>query len=218
MAQPVVALLRHFAILQAAFDACLDAPKPKPVHKLRSTARRIEALLELLKSSAKLTDLKRSSKAFSRSLRKIRRVAGDVRDLDVHLELVRGPKAGSIADPLVRDLSAAREKAVGRLQRRIERDREDLRSSLDELEIALVPAIDLVLSGAELAKAARGWLGDALRDLDPRKDDELHTIRKTCKTARYIAEVGSDVCYLRTFVHLRSSIRRIERLTLHLHI
>jgi CHAD domain-containing protein len=157
MAQPVVALLRYFAILQAALTTCLDAPKPKHVHKLRSTARRIEALLELLKTSAKLTGLKRSSKAFSRSLRKIRRVAGDVRDLDVHLELVKGLKAGSTADPLVRDLSAAREKAVGRLQRRIERDREDLRSSLDELKIALVPAIDLVLSGAGEGREGLAW-------------------------------------------------------------
>jgi CHAD domain-containing protein len=210
MPQPVVALLRHFAILQAALTTCLDAPKPKHVHKLRSTARRIEALLELLKTSAKLTGLKRGSKALSRSLRKIRRVAGDVRDLDVHLELVKGLKAGSAADPLVRDLSTAREKALGRLQR-IERDQKDLRSALAELEIVLAPAIDLDLSGAELAKAARAWLGSALRDLDPRKDDELHKIRKACKTARYIADVGSDVS--KNTARLAARLNAVQRAT-----
>ena len=32
----------------------------------------------------------------------------------------------------------------------------------------------------------------AVQGLDPHEDDDLHSIRKVCKTARYIAEIGSD--------------------------
>ena len=38
---------------------------------------------------------------------------------------------------------------------------------------------------------ALSWLLQAIRGLDPQKDDPLHSVRKACKTARYLAEIGA---------------------------
>jgi hypothetical protein len=54
MPQPIVAFLHHSLMLKAAMAECVDAPEPKTVHRLRSTTRRMEAILELLATSADL--------------------------------------------------------------------------------------------------------------------------------------------------------------------
>jgi CHAD domain-containing protein len=192
MPQPVTSLLRQSLMLKAAAAACLDKPKPKPVHQLRSATRRIEATLELLALSGETSDLKRRSKSLRTSLRTIRRAAGSVRDLDVHRELLEAyRKAGAIAT-LEKKLSAARDKAARKLQKKLEKNLHRIEDALDKLEIALQPALDLEVSGDELARIARRWFAEAVRDLDLQHDDDLHSVRKACKTGRYLAEIGGD--------------------------
>ncbi len=154
--------------------------------------RRIEAILELLVRSADLSGLQDNAKAFRRSLRKLRRAAGEVRDLDVHREMMDTFKTDRDAERLKKDLSAARKKAAQRLQKRLAKDRHRLDRAVGKLEEAIAPGVDFHWSGAGLGSAARDWLSDAIRGLEPADDDELHAIRKACKTARYIAETGSD--------------------------
>lgn len=192
MPQPVTAFLRHSVALRAAMAECLDEPTPKAVHWLRATIRRIEATLELLLSTTDLPALPKRSKRFSQSLRSIRRTAGNVRDLDVHRELLATYKTIGDADDMEKKLSEERERRVKKLQQLIRRDQHDILRNLDKLEPILRAATDLNLSGGSLVHAAQTSLAPALRGLDRKDDDDLHSIRKACKTARYIAEIGSE--------------------------
>jgi CHAD domain-containing protein len=192
MPQPVTTSLRHSLALKAAMAKCLDEPSPKTVHRLRSTTRRIEATIQLLVNTADLPTLPKMSKRFSRSLRRIRRTAGKVRDLDVHRELLATYKTIGDAEEMEKKLSASREDKVKKLQRQILKDERDIHRALDKVEAVLATAADLNLSGGSLAHVAQTALATALRGLNPKDDDDLHSIRKACKTARYVAEIGSE--------------------------
>ena len=198
MPQPVLVFLRQSLTLKSAFAVCRDKPKAKPVHHLRSATRRMEAMLVLLIMSSDIADLKRKSKSLRRSLRKVRRAAGEVRDLDVHRELLDGykkdgyKKADGTAD-LDKELAGVRDKAARKLQGKLERQQKKMERGLDELEMALKPALGLDLSGDALADMARTWFAEAVCGLDLQQEDDLHSVRKACKTARYLAEAGEDV-------------------------
>jgi CHAD domain-containing protein len=192
MPQPVTTFLHHSIALKAAMAECLDEPTPKAVHRLRASTRRIEATLQLLIDTADLPTLPKRSKRFSRSLRRIRRIAGKVRDLDVHRELLATYKTTRDAGDMEKELGAARENKVKKLLQYLLKDQGDIHRALDRIETILEPAADLNLSGGSLAHVAQTALATALRSLDPSDDDDLHSIRKACKTTRYIAESGSE--------------------------
>jgi CHAD domain-containing protein len=192
MPQPVVTFLRHSLMLKAAMAKCAEAPKPKPVHHLRSTTRRMEATLELLVTTADLPPLPKKSKAFRKSLRRLRRAAGRVRDLDVHRDLLSPYKTISDTARLEQYLDVARKKEAKKLQQRLAKDEQEIQRALDKLETTLAPLTDLDLSGGGIADTAQRWLATAVHGLDLHSDDDLHSIRKACKTARYIAEIGSE--------------------------
>jgi CHAD domain-containing protein len=211
MPQPIVTFLRHSAILKAMMAECADTPKLKAVHRLRSTTRRMEAILELLTASTNLPNRQQNKKSFRNYLRKIRRAAGKVRDIDVHLEILATYKTIGDAKVMEKDLNAARKKSAEKLQRRILKSNQDILHALDNLETTLAPFVDLNLSGESLAHAAQSWLATAVRGLDPQHDDDLHSIRKACKTARYIAEVGSETS--KTAASLAKRMNDIQKAT-----
>ena len=192
MPQPVIAFLRHSLILKAAMADCLDKPKPEAVHKLRSSTRRLEAVLSVLTASADLPSLSKSSRDYKRSLRKIRRTAGCVRDLDVHRELLSHylPMDGAIE--LDKELQGSRKKRAKKLQQQIRADEAEIHQLLEKLEITFAELSNPTLSGRRLIHVAQSWLAPAVLGLDPYKDDDLHSIRKACKTARYMIEIGSE--------------------------
>ena len=194
MPQPVTTFLRHSLLLKAAMVECLHEPKPKPVHQLRSSTRRIEATLELLINTADLPSVPKKAKALRQSLGKIRRASGKVRDIDAHRDLLATYKTIADAAHMEKAFNAARKTKAQKLQRRILEDQQDVLHALEKLEKTLAPVVDLNLSGGDLAHAARSWLTTALRGLhlDLADNDDLHSIRKACKTARYIAEIGSQ--------------------------
>jgi CHAD domain-containing protein len=191
MSQPVTAFLRQALALKAAIVDCLKRPSIKRVHRLRSSTRRLEATLELLDLS---TDVKirRKSKPLRKGLREIRRAAGAVRDLDVHRDLLKAYKKTHDTDKLDDDLVSARERAVQKLDADLRRSQKQLNDELNNLETVLKPVLDLDLSGTELIRLTRKWFASTIGHLDPRQDDQLHSIRKAGKTARYIAETGAD--------------------------
>jgi CHAD domain-containing protein len=192
MPQPVPLFLRQSVTLKAAVLDCLTNTDPKPVHRLRTTTRRIEATLELLIFSASLGDLRTQAKPLRKLLRKIRSAAGSVRDLDVHVDLLENYRPNGDTAKLEKDLASARKKSASQLRADLRKNRRKLGQEFDRLQIILEPALDLMMSGGALADAARSWLAFALRGLDFQKDDDLHTIRKASKTARYLAEIGAD--------------------------
>jgi CHAD domain-containing protein len=193
MPQPVTIFLRRSLTLKAALTECLDEPRPKAVHQLRSSIRRIEAIFELLISIADLPSIPKRSRELRRSLRKLRRAASKVRDIDVHRDLLTSYKTIADAVQMDKSLNAARKRKAQKLQRRIAKDQQDILRALDRLETTLATAVDLDVSGGNLARAARSSLANAVRGLNLEHDGDLHSIRKACKTARYIAEIGSPV-------------------------
>jgi CHAD domain-containing protein len=211
MPQPVITLLRHALNLKAAMAECLDDPQPKPVHHLRSSTRRIEAVLELLTATADLPQAPKRAKQLRRAIRKIRQSAGTVRDLDVHRNILRHYKAIGDATKLDSILTARRERAATKLQQRILDDQHDIRRTLERLETTLARAADLNVSGAALAENAQNWLANATKSLDPHHNDQLHTIRKACKKARYIAEIGGETS--KTAATLAKRLNKIQQTT-----
>jgi CHAD domain-containing protein len=211
MPQPVTTFLRHSLALKAAMAECLDKPTPKAVHWFRACTRRIEATLQLLIDTADVPSLPKRSKRLRQSLRRIRRAASGVRDLDVHSELLATYKTIRHAGDMEKKLSAARENKVKKLQQHILKDQRDIHRALDRIETILAPAADLNLSGGSLVHAAQTSLAPALRGLDPKDDEDLHTIRKACKTARYIAEIGSETS--KAASSLAKRLRNIQQTT-----
>jgi CHAD domain-containing protein len=196
MPQPVTVFLRQSLMLKAAIAACLKKPSPKRVHHLRSTTRRIEATLKLLVLSASIargiSHIDKHSKPLQRSLRKLRRAAGEVRDADVHYDLLSAYNRTPDSKRLREDLIAVRKKAEGKLIKRLEQEQKRVEHRLDRLEASLTPALDLDLSGAKLINVTQSWFAENIRGLDPQHDQDLHTLRKASKTARYLAETGVD--------------------------
>jgi CHAD domain-containing protein len=179
-------------MLKSAIAACLKKAPPKRVHHLRSTTRRIEATLELLVLSTDISGIDKQSKPLQRSLRKLRRAAGEVRDADVHYDLVAAYNHTPDFKRLREDLAAVRKKAERKLIQCLEQEQKKVVRRLDNLEASLSPALDLDLSGAKLINVTQSWFAEATRGLDPHHDQDLHTLRKASKTARYLAETGVD--------------------------
>jgi len=192
MPQPVTVFLRQALMLKAAIADCLKKASPKRVHYLRSTTRRIEATLQLLVLSSGISHIQKESKPLERSLRKVRRAAGAVRDADVQSDLLDAYNHTPDAKRLRDDLAATRKKSERKLTKRLEQEQEKIELRLNNLEAILTPAIDLNLSGAKLINVTQNWFAENSRGLDPQHDQDLHSLRKVSKTARYLAETGVD--------------------------
>jgi CHAD domain-containing protein len=192
MPQPVTVFLRQALMLKAAMADCLKKPSPKNVHHLRSTTRRIEATLELLTLSADIPRIEKQAKPLQRSVRKVRRAAGAVRDADVQSDLLAAYNRTPDSKRLREDLAAVRKKAERKLIKRLEQEQKKIELRLNNLEAILSSALDLNLSGAKLITVTQSWFAENVRGLDPQHDQDLHTLRKTSKTARYLAETGVD--------------------------
>jgi CHAD domain-containing protein len=115
---PVLAHLRAVAAeMREKLDACRkrgSAPKVEEVHHLRTGTRRVEATLETLAREAGTRGLGRPSEdarqQWLRQLKKVRRAAGTVRDLDVHRELLADnflPATDTAPDKVAADLAEA---------------------------------------------------------------------------------------------------------------
>ena len=81
-----LALIRKLDQLLAQTHA---KPQPERVHLIRTTARRLEALLETLGSGAD-----RKERKLSKRLKRLRQKAGGVRDIDVQIAALRKLKIG----------------------------------------------------------------------------------------------------------------------------
>jgi CHAD domain-containing protein len=114
----VLAHLRAVAAeMREKLDACRkrgSSPKVEEVHHLRTGTRRVEATLETLAREAGARGLGKPAEdarqQWLRQLKKVRRAAGTVRDLDVHRELLADnflPAADTAPDKVAADLAEA---------------------------------------------------------------------------------------------------------------
>src|SRR5437879_4261324 len=137
MPQPVTVFLRQALMLKAAIADCLKKTSPKRVHHLRSPTRRIEATLQLLVLSSGISRIQKESKPLERSLRKVRRAAGAVRDADVHSVLLDAYDHTPDAKSLREDLAGLRKKSERKLIKCLEQEQKKVELRLNNLEAIL---------------------------------------------------------------------------------
>ena len=197
-AHPIRTLREHVTALEAAITLCLADPRPRAVHRLRTTTRRIEGQLAMLSLLPDIPAHDKLARKTRRTLKEIRRAAGKVRDLDVQLDLIQSitPDRASAAfeldaAELRSHLEGQREKALAKLTKRIHSCQTEVTLQLESLLDALESAEALALSPTQLTALARDWFTNNAPpepDGNPDDPDHLHTLRKNAKVARYIAE------------------------------
>ncbi len=161
-----------------------DEVSSKEAHHLRTTIRRIEVAVE---PAGKF----RGGKKLQRQLDTLRRAAGHVRDIDVHLDLLRDMNAedyGADCKALTNALSKKREKmerkAIARLSKEMDKGlKARLESALEALEDAKPKPIPSV----ERVETIRHQFVEFTREV-PQDGDPLHDLRKVCKRFRYRLE------------------------------
>jgi CHAD domain-containing protein len=205
-AHPVQLLRQAVSSLEASVLLCLAKPGKVAVHRLRTSARRVEAQLELLSMLPGLPPHQQQARQAVRLLKQLRLAAGQLRDIDVQRDLVRGEVAASkveVAPPsdrelpdearrLRRALKRKGDEAADRLLRLLHKQRARLPLVFEELLDALAPAQSIALSEAEMIALARDCFRNrrvaSPMDAAPQDTAELHEIRKRAKLARYLAE------------------------------
>lgn len=189
-------LFRRLDILLSRTGA---APTPERVHQVRTTARRLEAILEIVYPEPTT----RVEKTL-RGLKRLRRRAGAVRDLDVQAAALRTLKIGREAERKARLLSAladartAREEQFQKVIRagKTSKLRKRLQQTAAEMAQASVPPpqnghnwppvwIDFDPASASLRMFAR-----LARQTKALTADTIHAYRTRCKRIRYVAEMA----------------------------
>ncbi len=203
--------------LEGTLGRCEDAPEVGAIHHVRTGSRRLEAALEGLERETRgSAALCKSAAKLRKLLKRMRRRAGVVRDLDVH----RGLLQKMVAEGKVgadRDGGEGIGGEIGRLDAELERRREGKaakfqqragcwREKLKERSAAVVEAA--LEAGDPPAGVEAGDLAQesfaALCGENPILDaGNLHAFRKGAKRARYIAEGGEDVRSRRTAQRLK---------------
>jgi len=198
---PIEALSEAIRSLEAAALVCLASAKKKPVHQLRTWTRRVEAQLELI---ALLPDApsapKQRAKAM-RLLKKLRRAAGSVRDMDVERSLlaqesrrVRGSsqEAVKLRDDIAslrRHCGKQREKSAKRLASLLNEEEKKLPPIFAKLVEAFEPAEDAEITEQRLIVLVREWYANCGAFSGTTQSVEaLHGVRKRAKLGRYMAE------------------------------
>lgn len=213
---PVRVLRQQATEFEAAISVCLAEPTVRAVHRLRTGTRRVEAQLLLLSFVPGVPEHREEAAQLGRELRRLRRVAGEVRDFDVHrkhLESLSAAPAGQAtgatsagegaapaAKPtaqegthdLLQHLEKKREKAAVVLQKLLAHHQAKAATAAERLLKVLHGAGNLRVSAPDLVRYASAVLqrDGLLAQPGPDKldEDELHTVRKSAKAARYVAE------------------------------
>ena len=161
---------------------------PEPVHRLRTTIRRIEAVLDALPEE--------NHEKLRRQLRDLRWLAGEVRDLDVQQSLLKTVRAEGHAeqkDAVALKLANRREKREKKLLAHLDSDSVDgLRKRLRRLGAELRHMSDATSAAVQdpvgIALEQFAQLGSEIESITP---ESLHDFRTHSKRIRYLAEMGS---------------------------
>jgi CHAD domain-containing protein len=218
-----LAILRPIAdAINTAVAQCVQDADPEAVHRARTGSRRLQATLEatLRETGGGRNALRQPARAWLQPLKRVRRAAGPIRDLDVHRKLLgswiekRAPKqdatnvdgegqaaasdAGSEASLLRSQaerldawLKGERKRLAHGMQKQIRKRQQ----ALAEKQGEFFAVADRVQRGR--SKAPRPADAVALEDFMRASDampllhaENLHDFRKATKKARYVAESG----------------------------
>jgi CHAD domain-containing protein len=199
--EPLKTLREQSTALEASILECLAKPTKRPVHKLRTSTRRIEAQLQLIAMFPEVPPHAKPAQKVLRALKKIRQAAGVVRDIDVQQDLVAETtprkRSSQSADAvrkdarqLQQDLKGWRDTHADELVALLKQQKTDLPLDFKDLFDSLGDADSLAVSEADLTSRVRAWYRDNVPEPAPDLDDieHLHDIRKQAKLARYLAE------------------------------
>lgn len=195
-------------------DSSPTDPSPNQVHKLRTTTRRVEAIVSVL---AQLEG--KESRCLLKSIEPVRKAAGGMREMDVMIsnarKLARQSTGNSLArlpgdsvarlpgDSVARfveQLQIARQHSAVELRRAIGRRRDSARRNLKDY-IRLVRAESV---RAKRSASANGSVGNhgihtaasnVLRELGewpPLSAENIHEFRLKVKALRYILQLSAD--------------------------
>ncbi|MBZ5685168.1 MAG: CHAD domain-containing protein [Acidobacteriia bacterium] len=156
--------------------------RAEAVHGFRTAARRLQTLLEQL-----VTDNHRKHKKLLKTLNRIRKSAGKVRDVDVQLEALRSLKVPQeprrktqLVQALI-EVRAQHEKNLNKLLKK--QDIKDVRKRLRRTEGSVI--FD---SNRDPLLVARQMLDSVTIPQGTVDEETLHRYRLTVKRARYAAE------------------------------
>jgi CHAD domain-containing protein len=175
-------------------------PAPKAVHKLRTAARRVEAI------DAVLAQVEgKESRRLLKSIEPVRKAAGGVRDTDVMIGNARKLAryaAGDSLTRLVEQLQIARQHHAEQLRRAIDRRRDAARKHLKDysrlVRAAMTPAKGTAPAGDPLGHAHEGVLAAAqnmvreLGEWPPLSAENIHEFRLKVKELRYVLQLTDD--------------------------
>jgi CHAD domain-containing protein len=182
---------------------------PEAVHDLRTISRRVEALLDALS-----TEPDRNQRKLVRRLKRLRRRAGRVRDVDVQIIALRTLKIGRDAArkaQLARHLNDRRARRERKLQKALDPETvRDLRRRLTRVQKALLapppaprPAAARAAASAAPTKPpqkeevqpvslALRMFATVAKQQGAFTEATLHRFRNRSKRVRYVAEIAGD--------------------------
>jgi CHAD domain-containing protein len=186
--------------LRRALKSLPKEPRPEEVHRLRTTTRRVEAIVSVL---AQLEG--KESRRVLKSIEPIRKAAGDVRELDVMIgnarKLARYAEGDSLTR-LVEQIQIARRQGAAALRHVLSARRDAARQKLrDYLNL-----IRKAVAQAKRMESANGMPADAhdgihsaaanvvreLGEWPPLNPENIHPFRLKVKELRYILQLSSD--------------------------
>ncbi len=184
-------------------------PHPEAVHDLRTISRRVEALLDALS-----TEPDKAQRKLLRRLKRLRRRAGRVRDIDVQIIALRTLKIGRDSGRkvrLARHLNDRRSRRERKLRKALDSDTiRGLRRRLARAEkavLAPLPASRSVTASAATPPApptppqkeevqpvalALKLFATVAKQQGAFTEATLHRFRTRCKRVRYVAEMAGD--------------------------
>ena len=189
-----------FQKLESELGKITKHSNPEGVHKLRTGTRRVETVLEEL-----VPQPDKNTRKLLKSLTRLRKKAGKVRDLDVQSALLRNLKiarGGREKSQLLRALTTDRSKREKKLAEALDRDAvRDLRKRLNrackEMEIP---------EGVDPLRVAMDEFSALGRERSPITQKLLHQYRITGKRARYVIEIA------RKSAEASEAIRQLEKM------
>ena len=200
MAGELERVRKMLRLLSKLLESLPANPPPNEVHRLRTAARRVEAIAALLAPG----DQKKSRRLL-KSIEPVRKAAGDVRDMDVlisHLRRMKRHSAGDSLARLVGHLESAREKSAAELRRTLGRRRKAARDKLKQysrmVKSALTPAKSDATNAGQTGPPQEGVHTTAMnfvRELGewPRLDaSNIHAFRLKVKELRYVLQLYAD--------------------------
>ncbi len=198
---PVKTLKEHILALDAAMLVAVTAAEVGAVHKLRTNTRRVEAhlrLVDLLEHATRPKSIPLhadEAKAVQRRLRKVRRAAGTVRDLDVQTDAIwydapartaeqDGEAAAAVrreAKALRKHLNRTREVEAAKLIAVLQAQQQKLAAALHDLEKVMKPASGPIIGPEPMGSRIQQWFSSETRKLlaADRKSDKKKSTLKT---------------------------------------